>query len=73
MDIGLLNKIKSKKEEYDYLLKHSYWFIYLNRSDNYYDEFLKEFKNFKREETIQKVNRTVDNIELISNIIKFVD
>lgn len=73
MNYNLLSKIKENKKEYEFLKTHSYWYKYLNRSEIYYDEFIKEFKKNKREETIQKVNSTVENIELLSNIIKFVD
>lgn len=73
MKYNLLMKIKENKKEYEFLKTHSYWYKYLNRSEIYYDEFIKELKKNKREETIQKVNSTVENIELLSNIIKFVD
>lgn len=73
MNVQVLNKIKSIKGAYEYLHDHSYWYNYLNMSGEYLNDFLKEFRKNKREEQYNKFNSTLDNIELLSNLIKFVD
>lgn len=73
MNKQLLQEIKKNRGLYEYLEDHSIWYIYLNRSPKYYQLLLKEYKKFKHEKNISKVEKAVDNIELISNLIKYVE
>ena len=73
MNINTLNKIKKTKGAYEYLHNNSHWYRELNQNDTSIANFLREFKSFHREEMYNKVNSTLENIELLSNIIKFVD
>lgn len=73
MRVSLLLKIKENKKLYDYLHNHSYWYKKLNRSDKNYDLLMKEFKEYQREVGMNKINSTIENIELFTNMIKFVD
>lgn len=73
MKTSLLLKIKENKKLYEYLHDHSYWYRNLNRNEDNYNLLLKEFKEYQREMGMNKVNKTIENIELFTNMIKFVD
>lgn len=73
MELDLTLKIEEDKKLHEYLLTHSYWYRLLNRDRKEYDNLLKEYKKFNREKSMNKINETIENAELISNIIKFVE
>lgn len=73
MELDLVIKLEQDGKLHDYLLTHSYWYRLLNRDKEEFEEFMKEYKNFKRERNMDKVNNTIDNIELITNIVKFME
>lgn len=73
MELIILNKIKEDPKMYEYLHNHSFWYRELNRSVDNYASFEKSFKEYKRLQSMEKVNSTIENIELLSNLIKFVD
>lgn len=68
MNKMILFKIKENKKDYEYFKKNSYWIKELNRNNNY-----KEFKTFIKEKyhlfITDKISNTIDNIDLISNVI----
>ena len=73
MDIETLLKIKKDPNLHKYLREHSGWYNLLNKDKENYKLLLKEYKQYKKEKGMEKVNTTIENIELFSNIIKFVD
>lgn len=73
MRIETLLKIREDKGLHAYLKEHSYWYRYLNRSDQNYNKLVDAYKIYKREQSMNKVNSTIENIEMFSNIIKFVE
>lgn len=72
METNILLELEKDQKLHEYLLTHSTWYIYLNRDSSNFVNFKKEFKEFKRESTINKVDKTVENIELLTNIMKIV-
>ena len=66
-------KIKSDKKQYEYLRKNSYWYKYLNRNPNYYKDFLDAYKKNNRAETTNKVSNTINNIGMVTNILKVIE
>ena len=73
MELDLLFKIKNNKKHYDYLRTHSYWYKYLNRDSNNYKVFINEYKKYNREMTTNKVNDTINNIDMVTNILKVLE
>ena len=66
-------KIKSNKKHYDFLRTHSYWYKYLNRDSNNYKLFLAEYKKYNREVTTNKVNDTINNLDMMTDILKVLE
>ena len=66
-------KIKSNKKHYDFLRTHSYWYKYLNRDSNNYKLFLNEYKKYSRSVTTNKVNDTINNIDMMTNILNVLE
>lgn len=73
MELDILYKIKNNKKHYDYLRTHSYWYKYLNRDSNNYKFFISEYKKYSREVTTNKVNDTINNIDMVTNILKVLE
>lgn len=73
MEVSLALKIKSDKKLHDFLVKNSNLYIMLNRNPDNYSELLKIYKKYNRETNMEKINETLDNAELISNIIKMME
>lgn len=73
MELDLMYKIKSNKKHYDYLRTHSYWYKYLNRNSSHYKDFLDSYKKYSREVNTKKVNDTINNIDMVANILKVLD
>ena len=62
MRLDVLLEIKKDKKLHEYLRTHSYWYRFLNRDPVNLEKLKKEYKSFKREENMNKVNETIDNI-----------
>lgn len=73
MELDIIYKIKQNKKHYDYLRSHSYWYKYLNRNSNYYKNFIEEYKKYNRNMTTNKVNDTINNIDMVTNILKIIE
>ncbi len=73
MEVSVALKIRENKKLYEYLKRHSYYYIKLNRNKDHYEELLKEFKKYNREENMNKINDAIDNAEMISSILKIME
>jgi len=73
MEYDIMYKIKNNKKHYDFLRTHSYWYKYLNRDSIYYKDFISEYKKYNREVTTNKVNDTINNIDMATNILKVLE
>lgn len=73
MELNVLYKIKSEKKYYDYLRSHSYWYKYLNRNPDNFKKFINSYKKFNRETTTNKVNDTINNIDMVANILSVLE
>lgn len=72
MEIQIVEQLRNDAKLHSYLITHSYWYRLLNRNSKYYDDLLKEYKTYKRNTNFNKVNDVIDNVELFSNVIKFI-
>ncbi len=73
MELELLLQVEKDVKLHEYLYTHSMWYRLLNRDSKNYTLLEKEFKAFKHQNTMNKVNDTIDNIELLTNVIKMVE
>lgn len=73
MELSIILELEKDKGLHDYLKSHSFWYRSINRDKANFDRLKKEYKAFKREKNINTINNAVENIELVSNIIKFVE
>ena len=73
MELDIMYKIKNNKKHYDFLRTHSYWYKYLNRDSLYYKDFINEYKKYNRNITTNKVNDTINNIDMATNILKVLE
>ncbi len=73
MELDIMYKIKQDKKHYDYLRSHTYWYKYLNRDRKNYDKFLNAYKKYNRNVTTNKVNDTINNIDMVTNILKVLE
>lgn len=73
MELDIIYKIKINKKHYNYLRTHSYWYKYLNRDSNNYKNFINEYKKYSREVTTNKVSDTINNIDMMTNILKVIE
>lgn len=73
MELELTLKLEEDKKLHNYLLEHTYWYRLLNRDSREYENLVKEYKKNNREKNINKINETIENAEMISNIVKFVE
>ena len=69
MKIEILYKLKSNPEYINYLHTHSYWYKYLNRNPVYFNDFIKEYKEYNK---IIKSNRIKDTINTIDALLSVV-
>ncbi len=72
METKILLELDKDPKLHEYLINHSAWYVYLNRDSSNFTNFKKEYKEFKRNTTINKVDKTVENIELLTNVMKIV-
>ena len=69
MQINIQYKLRENKMYLDYLHSHSYWYKYLNRNSNYYNDFIEKFKEENHLRPIDKISKTIDTLDMVSTII----
>ena len=69
MSLELQFKLKSNDLYLKYLRSHSYWYKYLNRTPKSFIEFEAKVKEDYRLRPIDKINKTIDTIDMVSSII----
>lgn len=70
MRADILIKINNDKKQKEYLMNNSYWYKYLNRSRENYNDFLKAFKNYNRVSKVNKTNELVNTFDTVNTILK---
>ena len=69
MTLDLIMKINSDPKQKQFLRENSYWYKYLNRSNNYYKEFINDMKNKYKLTTQDKINKVINNINMINTFL----
>lgn len=69
MRLDIQYKIRENRIYLDYLHSHSYWYKYLNRNSNYFDDFVEKVKEEYHLRPIDKISKTIDTLDMVSSII----
>lgn len=69
MQMPIIMKLQNNQKASDYLSKNSRWYKELNRDSDNYQKMIVEMNQRKRIDQTNKINNTIDNLELVSNII----
>lgn len=70
MSIDVQMVINSDIRYISYLRDNSYWYKYLNRSDDYLKEFIDNVRNKYEMKTSDKINRLFDNINMFGSFLE---
>ncbi len=62
--------LQSDPKMHKFLKENSQWYKELNRNSKNYDLFVKEMKKKYRLNPTDKISDTIDNIDMVSTIIK---
>lgn len=69
MNINTLNELKKHPKYYEYLHENSEYYELLIRDPNYIKQFIKDMKVKYHERVPDKINKVVDKIDTINNIM----
>lgn len=69
MNLELQYKIKSDPKQISFLRENSYWYKYLNRSNTYYKDFLKDMKDKYKLNPSDRIKKISKDIEMINKVI----
>ena len=69
MNLALQYKINQDKRLKQFLRENSYWYKYLNRSEIYYKDFINDMKDKYKLKPTDRINKMVDNINMISSFL----
>ena len=70
MKVGIWMKLDSDPKISNYLKENSEWYKYLNRNPINYNRFIKSMKEQNKINTANKINGFMDNIDMVSSILK---
>lgn len=62
-------KIKNNPNYIRYLREHSYWYKYLNRNPNFFNQFEEEAKEYFGLRPQDRINKMLDTFEMISTLV----
>lgn len=62
-------KIKNNPNYIRYLREHSYWYKYLNRNPNSFNQFEEEAKEYFGLRPQDRINKMLDTVEMISTLV----
>lgn len=69
MRLDLQYRIIQNEKQRTFLMENSYWYKYLNRTNNYYKDFLEDMKDKYKLKPEDKINRIIDNINMVKTFL----
>lgn len=69
MTLDIQYKILEDPRQRTFLRENSYWYKYLNRSNIYYKQFLENMKDKYKLKPTDKLNKIMDNIEMVKTFL----
>lgn len=70
MKLDIIMKINSNPLEKQFLREHSYWYKYLNRSDKFYQDFIKDMKVKYKLTTADKLNKLSNDMTMLRTFLE---
>lgn len=69
MNLNLQYRIKQDQRQLQFLRENSYWYKYLNRSEQYYKDFINDMKDKYKLKPTDRINKMIENIEMFSTFL----
>lgn len=69
MQLDLQYRIKQDEKQIMFLRENSYWYKYLNRNNKYYKEFIDDMKDKYKLKPTDKINKMMDNINMVRTFL----
>ena len=69
MNLNLQYRINQDPKQKQFLRENSFWYKYLNRSEIYYKDFINDMKDKYKLKPTDRINKMVDNINMISSFL----
>ena len=69
MQLDLQYRIKQDEKQIMFLRENSYWYKYLNRNNKYYKEFIDDMKDKYKLKPTDKINKMMDNINIVRTFL----
>lgn len=69
MQLDLQYRIKQDEKQIMFLRENSYWYKYLNRNSSYYKEFIDDMKDKYKLKPTDKINKMMDNINMVRTFL----
>ena len=69
MNLNLQYRIKQDQRQLQFLRENSYWYKYLNRSEQYYKDFINDKKDKYKLKPTDRINKMIENIEMFSTFL----
>lgn len=69
MKLSILMRINQDNRQKMFLRENSYWYKYLNRDSAYYKQFLDDMKDKYKLKPTDKLNKIMDNIEMVRTFL----
>ena len=70
MNLNLQYKIYQDPKQHQFLRENSHWYKYLNRSESYYKEFINDMKDKYKLKPTDRLNKMIDDINLVSSFLE---
>ena len=70
MRLELIYKILPDPRQRNFLRENSYWYKYLNRSIDYYKDFVEDMKDKYKLKPGDKINKIANDIEMINTFLE---
>lgn len=70
MSIDIIMRINNDPLQKRFLRENSYWYKYLNRNALYYKDFINDMKNKYKLTPQDKLNKVIDNINMLNTFLE---
>lgn len=70
MNLNLQYQINQDPKQKQFLREYSYWYKYLNRNEKYYKDFINDMKVKYKLTSTDRLNKMLDNINMISTFLE---
>ncbi len=69
MTIDIQYRLSSNPLYIKFIREYSYWYKFLNRNPAYFNDFVKDMKNKYKLNPTDKLNRMLDNINMLETFL----